>query len=97
MTTTAPVMKILAAILIFVSSSCLVRAQSNGNETTDDGWSGCYGSGGGPSDRIKVGDPMFLCLHVASGRDWSAGAKFIRLSFSPKADEYSRLHIPNCK
>ena len=62
----------------------------------DSGWPGCYGTGGN-AEKIKIGAPMFLCLHIGSGLDWSEGIKYIRLSFSPKADEYSRLHIPNCK
>ena len=97
-------MKFLLLLLSFIATS-LVRADDPGSTTLaptlapqekDDTWAGCWGAGGS-SNRIKIGSPMFLCLHVGNNRNWTDSAQFIRLSFSPKADEYSRLHVPNCK
>lgn len=96
-------MKFLLLLLSFLVTS-FVRADDPGSTTVaptlapqqDDTWAGCWGAGGS-SNRIKIGSPMFLCLHVGNNRNWTDSAEFIRLSFSPKADEYSRLHVANCK
>ena len=55
-------------------------------------WAGCFDE----TTRIKIGEPMFLCLHVANGINWADGVDYVRLTFSPNADEYSRFHVPNC-
>lgn len=80
-------MKLLSLLLLLLTA---VVAEDAAPAT----WEGCYDAN---NSLVKIGSPMFLCLHVANGLDWSEGVDFIRLSFSPDADEYSRLHVPNCK
>jgi hypothetical protein len=74
---------------LFWLAAALVSAQE-----APPAWTGCNSVEGA---LVKIGDPMFLCLHVANGVDWGGGVEYIRLAFNPKADEYSRLHVPNCK
>lgn len=94
-------MKLL--LLFLLIGTALVGAQNNDTNVTGGGsdgdesdaparWGGC-----GADTKVKIGSPMLLCLHVAKGTDWSDGVDFIRLAFNPKADEYSRFHVPNCK
>jgi len=46
---------------------------------------------------IVIGESSTICFHIANKNNWADGINYVRLSFAPKADEYSRLHIPNCK
>ena len=93
---TMTTMKFLSFLLfLLTTNNSLPTARAQDNSTAI--WTeGCFGNGGS-GEVIKIGQPMFLCLHVANNKDWSSGAKFLRVSFQPKADEYSRFHVPNCE
>lgn len=64
------------------------------NNTT--GWQGCY-EVGQEGAKVKIGDPTLICLQVGNTANWTDGVDYIRLSFQPQADQYSRLFIPSCK
>ena len=59
-------------------------------------WSGC-GAVGAESAKLEIGDNMVICMHVANNLNWVGGAQYLRLSFAPKVDEYSRFHVGSCK
>ena len=77
-------------VALFILAGCglliaaVVEAQS---------WGGCDGS---DSSVVAIGDPTRVCLQIANGTAWNQGVGYIRPSFEPKADQYSRFHIPNC-
>ena len=52
---------------------------------------------GSGTQKVTIGKPTYVCMNVANSADWTAGVQYQRLSFSPKADQYSRLRIPDCK
>ena len=81
-------MKLLSLLLLSITTAILAQDVEEAKT-----WDGCYDVN---RNLIKKGSPMFLCLHMANGINWSEGVDFIRLSFSPDVDEYSRLHVPNC-
>jgi hypothetical protein len=63
------------------------------------GWSGCDDPAtlGEP---IKIGKKTTVCVVLANNADWNPGlpgTKYLRLSFQPIADEYSRFTVPSCK
>jgi len=60
-------------------------------------WGGCVNPSGSGSSEVTIGQTTFVCLQIGNSEQWNAGVNYIRLSFSPIADEYSRFHIPNCK
>jgi hypothetical protein len=37
-----------------------------------------------------------VCLQVGNSANWAAGVSYIRLSFTPETDQYSRFYVPNC-
>jgi len=76
------------ALFLSVAPAVVVHAQNS--------WGGCFDPNGG-SDVVKIGDPTRVCLQIANGTDWSAGVKYVRPSFDPEADEYSRFYIKDCK
>jgi hypothetical protein len=84
--------------LLFALLSSLVAAQ---NETNGDQWGGCQATFSGASvdtlEKIEIGKQTIVCFHVGNTKDWARGVDYIRLSFQPEADQYSRMHIPNCK
>ena len=59
-------------------------------------WSGC-GPIEDPLTRLKVDQRTVICLHVGNTEDWGGQVTYLRLSFSPKIDQYSRFHVSNCK
>ncbi|GAX23050.1 hypothetical protein FisN_15Hh050 [Fistulifera solaris] len=82
--------------LLFALLSSLVAAQ---NETNGDQWGGCQATFSGASvdtlEKIEIGKQTIVCFHVGNTKDWARGVDYIRLSFQPEADQYSRMHIPN--
>jgi hypothetical protein len=59
------------------------------------GWSGCVDPNN-PDESVKIGQKTTICLQIGNKNNWAGGVEYIRLSFQPKVDEYSRIHIPNC-
>jgi hypothetical protein len=76
----------------------LVAAQ---DDSSGDKWGGCQATFSGASvdtlEKIEIGKQTIVCFHVGNTKDWARGVDYIRLSFQPEADQYSRMHIPNCK
>ena len=68
---------------------------ANTTETTTD-WLGCVDPSR-PNAKIEIGKKTIVCLLIGNSKDWSDGVSYTRVSFQPEADQYSRLHIPNCK
>jgi hypothetical protein len=61
-------------------------------------WNGCIDpSKNKQQNLIRIQQPTRVCLSIANDTNWNSGnAAYIRASFEPKADVYSRFHIPNC-
>jgi hypothetical protein len=58
-------------------------------------WGGCVDT----EDRfalVTIGKKTTLCLVLTDGPDWGVERKYLRLSFQPIADQYSRYHVPYC-
>lgn len=65
----------------------------------DDGWSGCVDPSK-PEELIKIGKKTTICIVLGSSTNWNVltpATQYLRLSFQPQADEYSRFHVPSCK
>jgi hypothetical protein len=62
-------------------------------------WSGCIDPDKSKSQNlVRIQQPSRVCFSIANDTDWNSGfASYLRASFEPKADVYSRFHIPNCK
>lgn len=62
-------------------------------------WSGCIDPDKSKSQNlVRIQQPSRVCFSIANDTDWNGGfASYLRASFEPKADVYSRFHIPNCK
>ena len=60
------------------------------------GWGGC-GDPSDPDAKVEIGKATTICLVLGAGTDWSAELSYLRLNFKPKADQYSRFHVPQCK
>jgi hypothetical protein len=58
-------------------------------------WQGCVDPDK-PKNKLRVGKRTRVCFTIANTTDWSAGVSYMRASFEPQADVYSRFHIPNC-
>jgi hypothetical protein len=59
-------------------------------------WGGCVDPKN-PKKTVTIGDPTTICVTLADGTDWDAKRSYMRLNFRPKADEYSRFHVPKCE
>jgi hypothetical protein len=46
---------------------------------------------------VTIGKNTYVCLNIANTSDWTSGVAYQRVSFSPKADQYSRLTVPGCE
>lgn len=64
--------------------------------TAQQDWTGCVDVDE-PGKLVTIGEKTTLCLQIGNTNHWAAGAQYIRLSFQPVADEYSRIHVPNCE
>ena len=56
-------------------------------------WSGCVSPEGG-FQPVTIGKPTTICLVLSNNGDWSSETNYMRLNFSPIADQYSRFHVP---
>lgn len=61
----------------------------------EEAWGGCVPRGD-EDHKVEIGKKTILCLHIGNNENWAGGVNYIRVSFQPEADQYSRLHIPNC-
>jgi hypothetical protein len=60
-------------------------------------WGGCVDPSGSNSDpKIYIGKPAYVCIQLSNTTDWTTGVAYRRMSFSPKADQYSRFTVPQC-
>jgi hypothetical protein len=59
-------------------------------------WGGCVDPKN-PNKAVTIGDPTTICITLADGADWDTKRSYMRLNFRPKADEYSRFHVPKCE
>lgn len=68
---------------------------------TEEGWGGCIDPTLSPDDNlVRLGKKTTICLVLSSSAEWNIpppSATTLRLSFQPKADEYSRFHVPECE
>ena len=60
----------------------------------EDVWGGCVDYNR-PDALVTIGEPSAVCLVIGDGADWSTRRTYMRLHFLPKADEYSRFHVPD--
>lgn len=89
-------LKMMKSITILFTLLCYFVAAQD-----EDKWGGCQATFTGASvetlEKIEIGKRTMVCFHVGNSKDWARGVDYIRLSFQPEADQYSRMHIPNCK
>lgn len=78
----------LRTTLIFTAFSSVLSAVPNIS------WTGC-GPFENEDERLSVGESTVVCMHVANDLNWVNNVNYLRLSFQPRADEYSRFHVPN--
>ncbi|CAB9508578.1 expressed unknown protein [Seminavis robusta] len=60
-------------------------------------WTGCVDPDS-PDEPIRIGKKTTICIILGSNTNWNAGVppvRYLRLSFQPLADEYSRFHVPS--
>lgn len=92
---------IIALLGSFVGAQEKDEAAETSAPTTEDRWGGCQAVFDGASvetlEKIEIGKQTIVCFHVGNTKDWARGVDYIRLSYLPEADQYSRLYIPNCK
>jgi len=55
-------------------------------------WTGC-GPYTNEAQRLTIGKDSVVCLQAANDLNWVNGAQYLRFSFSPTVDEYSRFHV----
>ncbi len=60
---------------------------------TSTSWGGCVDPAKGYQP-VTIGEPTTICLVLASDGDWSTAVDYMRLNFSPTADDYSRFRVP---
>jgi len=58
-------------------------------------WGGCTGDAS-VGTTIQRGAATVVCMTIGPSGDWSSGAKVVRYSFTPTADQFSRFTIPGC-
>ena len=61
--------------------------------STSTSWGGCVDPVKGYQP-VTIGEPTTICLVLASDGDWSTAVDYMRLNFSPTADDYSRFRVP---
>ena len=78
-----------------ILSIAVVTSQSNQGKV----WLGCINQELNKNQNlVRIQQPTRVCLSVANDTDWNRGyTSYVRASFEPKGDVYSRFHIPNCK
>lgn len=71
--------------------------------TIDNSWKGCVAvneDGSIEPELVKLGEPMTICVVLASNAEYNAAppdsTRYLRLSFRPVVDQYSRFHVPEC-
>lgn len=58
-------------------------------------WKGCTPD---ESQKVTIGEKATICLVLSSSNNWDGQpVDYIRLSFQPIADEFSRFFVPLCK
>jgi hypothetical protein len=85
-------MFLLVTVLILIQIGLPCHAQE------DDPWVGCINPAMNRNQNlIRIQQPTRICLSIANDTNWNTGStSYLRASFEPKADVYSRFHIPNC-
>ena len=59
-------------------------------------WGGC--SDGNLKPLVQIGEKTTICLTLSNSLNWdSQTVDYVRLSFQPIADEFSRFIVPACK
>ena len=83
---------IVSSLVLMMATSIIVVTSQ------DDGWTGCINQSLNKNQNlVRIQQPSRVCLSIANDTNWNSGStSYIRASFEPKADEYSRFHIPNC-
>ena len=84
---------ILQCLVLLLQSTMIMMVLGNTNPNVT--WSGC-GPLGSETQKLTMDKNTVICLQVANTLDWGNGGKYLRLSFQPKVDQYSRFHVVNC-
>ena len=59
-------------------------------------WGGCSDANLNPL--VVIGEKTTICLVLSNELNWDGqGVDYVRLSFQPIADEFSRFIVPACK
>jgi hypothetical protein len=82
------VVRMIGSLMMMVTS----QSPSNG------GWTGCVNRDLSKNQNlVRIQQPTRVCLSIANHTDWNSGTtSYVRASFEPQGDVYSRFHIPNC-
>ncbi|KAL3929934.1 MAG: hypothetical protein SGBAC_011989 [Bacillariaceae sp.] len=92
--------RILKALALFCATSCFTNAQTDTPAVPDQPtpspaptWGGCMDSNMNPL--VTIGEKTTICLVLSNGVNWNGQTiDYIRLSFQPIADEFSRFIVP---
>jgi len=82
-------------LLLQIASTSTTWAQDTTLATEGTQWGGCIDTLGGPAGFAQISLRQTICLVFGDGGDWSSGVRYLRTSFQPTVDEYTRFHIPN--
>lgn len=56
-------------------------------------WKGCAPTAG--DSLVSREKRTFICVMVGPSRDWASGIQYLRYTFKPNADQYTRIKIEN--
>lgn len=64
----------------------------------EEGWPGCVNPAA-PDELVRIGKQTTICIVLGSSTVWNVfpATRYLRLSFTPQADQYSRFHVPSCE
>jgi hypothetical protein len=87
-------LRLIVLVRMMSSSSIIIMVTSQSG-----GWTGCVNPKMNKNQNlVRIQQPTRVCLSIANNTDWNSGStSYVRASFEPQGDVYSRLHIPNCK
>jgi hypothetical protein len=91
-------------ILAWLCTSTLAQeptaAPSSSQAPTIPEWNGCINPNdvGNLDQKVIAGEMTWICLVLSNSANWNEqNVQYIRLTFQPTADEFSRFFVPVCK
>ena len=85
----------LTVLLALFNGTPTAVADDGGDDGSNPSpWEGCVDYLQ-PDALVEIGKETVICMVLANDYDWQKPLSYVRLNFRPKADEYSRFHVPN--